>query len=66
MIDENGVKLSDDELIKNALDHLAEACAFLFETEDREGHALAFMVDSALKYGEVVRRGEDVLLATGS
>lgn len=60
----NGEKLSDDELIKTALDHMAEALCFLFETQDREGQALAFMLDSAIKYGTVVLAGGDVLDAS--
>lgn len=63
MMDENGIKLSDKEIIDCALAHLAEACAFLFETESNEGNVLAFMADSLIKCATVVSRGDDVLLA---
>jgi hypothetical protein len=63
MKDENGKELSEKELIKDALGLLSEACVPLFETESIEGQALAFMVDSALKYGQVVYRDKDVLSA---
>lgn len=42
---------------------LSDACCILFETNDEESHALAFMVDAALKYGTVISRGDNVLTA---
>ena len=63
MNDENGNKVSEKEIIKVSLDMLAEACCLLFETESPEGHALAFMVDSAMKYGQVIYRDDNVLSA---
>lgn len=56
--------LSEQEIIKTALDHLAESLCWVYETKSPEGHALAFMVDSAVKYGQVIMRGDDVLLAS--
>jgi len=63
MIDESGKEMTEKEIIKCALDHLSDTCCFLFETKSPEGHALAFMVDAALKYGQVIYRGDDVLIA---
>jgi hypothetical protein len=60
---EKGREMTDKEIISVALEHLSEACCFLFETESSEGNALAFMVDSALKYGQVVIRDDDPLSA---
>lgn len=59
----NGRTLSEKELIKEALDHISEACCFLFETDSPEGHALAFMCDSLLKYGTVIKNGDNPLAA---
>ncbi len=64
MTDENDKKLEEKELIKETLDNLANALCFVYETESNEGHALAFMVDSALKYGQVILRGHNVLSAS--
>ncbi len=63
MKDENGKILTEGEKIKEALEHLSEACCFLFETESDAANALAFMVDAALKYGQVIYRGDNVLMA---
>ena len=63
MKDENGKVMTEDEKLKAALDLLSDACCILFETQHEPSHALAFMVDSALKYGQVIYRGDDVLSA---
>jgi hypothetical protein len=64
MIDEKGNKLSEKDILKTALDHLGEACCFLYETESDQCHALAFIVDSALKLGQVIHRDDDILSAS--
>ncbi len=64
MKDENGNDVSEKDTIKAALDHLAEACCFAFETETDTGHAFAFMIDSAIKYGQCILRDDDVLSAS--
>lgn len=64
MKNENGEIANETDKIKWALDHLSEALCFLYETESDVGNALAFMVDSAVKYGQVVMRGHDVLFAS--
>ena len=64
MQDENGKKVTEKEKLKYALDHLSESLCLLYETETDVGHALAFMVDSAVKYGQVVYRGDNVLSAS--
>ena len=63
MIDENGNEMSDKEILKSALDHLAEACCFLYEIEDESFHSLGFMVDSCLKLGTVLLNDGNVLNA---
>lgn len=61
VIDENNEKVSEKVLIKESLECLAEACSLLFETDSNEGHALAFMVDNCIKYGQVIYRDHDIL-----
>jgi hypothetical protein len=56
-------RLEEKEFIRDALDHLAEALCFAYETKTSEGNALAFMIDSAVKYGQVIYRDHDVLSA---
>ncbi len=63
MRDENGNELSEQEIIKDALNHLAEGLCFAYELQSDEGRAFAFMLDSVVKYGQVIMRGDDVLLA---
>lgn len=63
MIDTNGNEIEDEELIKESMDLLASACEMLFETTSNEGKSLAFMVDCALKYAQVIHRGHDILMA---
>lgn len=64
MKDNLGIEITEKELIKKALCHLSDACSYLFETNSEAGNALAFMVDSSLKFGQVIYRGDDVLLAS--
>lgn len=64
MKDENGVVLSENEILKTALDHIAEACCFLFELESDRGQAVAWMADSLLKYGNVVYNDDCPIMAS--
>ncbi len=64
MIVENGKHMSEKQLLKEALDLIADACCLLFETEEPESQAAAFMTDSVLKYLQVIYRDDDVLLAS--
>jgi hypothetical protein len=60
MRDENGIELSDEQLLKDGLDFLASACEHLFEIEGDDAiTALAFMVDRAFEYGNAILLGED-------
>lgn len=54
MFDENGKVMSEKEILKASLDHIAEAAGFLFECESIELKSLAFHVDSILKLGTVL------------
>lgn len=60
---ETGLEMTEKEIIKEALDHLAEVCCLAFELESDEGHAFAWMVDSAIKYAQVIYRDDNVLRA---
>jgi len=53
--------LSNEEVFKTGMDHLAESACWFFEVETPEGKAMAFMVDSLLRYGERVVKGLDIL-----
>lgn len=57
-------KLTEKELIFHALTDLSEAAAKGFELTTPEGKAFAFMIDTAMKYGQVVMRGDCPLHAT--
>lgn len=70
MIDsETGKLVSREEILKESLDMLSNVCCFLYELEDKEGIAFAFMADTALRYGQAIyyekdprRSEEDYLL----
>lgn len=66
MQNENGTILTDKELLREALDHMAEALCFLFETEDPLYHSLAFMCDSTIKLGTVILNDGDRILDAGA
>ena len=51
--------MSDQQLMKMALDHLAEALAFLYEIETDVGIAAATMVDNSIKYLYPIYHGDD-------
>ncbi len=53
------VKLTEEELLREALAHVSEACSFLFEIETDPGRALAFMADNVIRYGEHILKGRD-------
>jgi hypothetical protein len=55
--------MDEKEIIIESMTLLSEACCNLFELKSPEGKALAFMVDSALKYAQVIYRDDDPLLA---
>ncbi len=62
MRDENGIELSDREVLHEALNHMADALAFLFETDDPLYKSLAFMLDSVIKLGTVIYNDPDRIL----
>lgn len=59
MKDENGKKLSEEEILQEALNLISDACCLLFEIESPEITPLAFMTDAVLKLGQVIRNGDD-------
>lgn len=62
MIDSaTGKEMTDQEILKESLDMLANVVAFLYETESFEGQSCAFMCDSLIKYMQVVYRGDNLL-----
>jgi hypothetical protein len=63
MKDINNLQLTEQDKIKCAMDHIAEACCFLFECESPAGEAAAFMADSLLKYANVIFNGDSPLKA---
>lgn len=60
---DTGIDLTEKEIIKEAMNHLSEACCFLFEVESLEGRSLAFMADAVLKLAQVIYRDDDPLMA---
>jgi len=63
MQDENGVVLSEEEMLKESCDLLASACELLFEIESPEGIAAAFLADSTLRYTQAILHGNDPRLS---
>ncbi len=57
-------KMSEKKLLTEALFCLSDALTSLYETKTKEGQSLCFMVDSCLKYGTVIFRGDDILEAS--
>jgi len=57
-------KLSEKKLLQEALFCLSDALTALYETKTKEGQSLCFMVDSCLKYGTVIFRGDNILDAS--
>lgn len=66
MIDENGIKLTDKEILKGALDHMAEALCHLFETDHPIFQSIAFMLDSTIKLGTVILNDGSILDASSN
>ena len=64
MIDENGIVLTEKEIIKDIMDMLSEALCPAYELESDDGYALAWMIDCALKYAQVIYRDDNVLSAS--
>lgn len=63
MNDEKGNVLSEEEVLKDALNHLSETCCFAFELDGPEGIAFAVMCDNALKYGQAILNERDPRLS---
>jgi len=63
MIDEKGVELSDRDLLRGGLELIADACCQLYEIESAEGHAVAYMADAVLRYGQAVYNDRDPRLS---
>ncbi len=61
MKDENGVVMTEDQLLQEASHLMVEVCCLLFETEDEKSHAAAFMADSLLKYIYTIQNDENIL-----
>lgn len=66
MRDENGVTLTDKEILKEALNHMSEALCFLFETENELCQSIAFMLDSTIKLGTVIYNDGCILDASAN
>lgn len=64
MINENGKKMTEKEILKESLDLMANVLCLLFETKSHKSVAAAFMADSLIKYLQVIYRGDDVLRAS--
>ncbi len=64
MIDsETGKLVPEEEILKESLGLLADACCFLYELESDQGIALACMVDAALRYGQAIYYDRDPRLS---
>lgn len=63
MRDENGIEMTEEQILEEACELLSGACELLYETIEETSHAAAFMADSCLKYLQAVRRGYNVLSA---
>ena len=48
MKDENGVEMTEDQILEEACDLLASVCELLYETSEETSHAAAFMADNCL------------------
>lgn len=63
MRDENGIEMTEEQLLEEACELLSGVCELLYETTEETSHAAAFMADACLKYLQAVRRGYNVLSA---
>jgi hypothetical protein len=64
MLDTDGKEMSEEKIFEEACGLVSDACGLLFETESSEGHAAGFMADNLLKYLQMIKRGDDVLMAS--
>lgn len=64
MVDEEGNELSEKEILKTAMDHIAEACCFLFECDSPEIQVIGALADTLLKLGNVIMHDESPLTAS--
>jgi len=56
----NGVKMTDEQLLKDGMDLLASAAGHLYDVDgDHKVATLAWMVDNCLKYGECILKDKD-------
>jgi hypothetical protein len=55
--------MSEKDILKEALELMADVCSLLFETESEVGKGAAFMADALLKYINVIHKDGDVLSA---
>ena len=60
---QDGLKMTEKEILKEALELMSEVCGLLFETETLVGHSAGFMADALIKYLQVIYRDDDILLA---
>jgi len=63
MKNENGIEMTEKEILKEALDLMSDVCCLLYETQSDKAVAAAFMADSLIKYLQVIYRDDDVLSA---
>lgn len=63
MKNENGIEMTEKEIMKESLDLLGNVLFLLFETETEEGKAAAFMADSLVKYLTAIYHQGNVLSA---
>jgi len=61
---EHGIEMTEKEIIKEAMNLLADVCCLLYETESPEAIAAAWMSDCLIKYLQVIHRGDNLLLAS--
>ena len=63
MKDENGIEMTEDQILEEACELMSEVCCLLYETTEEASHAAAFMADSCLKYLQAIKHGYNVLSA---
>jgi hypothetical protein len=63
MRDENGIEMTEDQILEEACELLSGVCELLYETTEETSHAAAYMADACLKYLQVIRLGCNVLSA---
>jgi hypothetical protein len=63
MKDENGKEMSEEQILEEACDLLANVCCLLFELESDAGIAAACFADSTLRYTQAILKGHDPRLS---